>query len=89
MAETRRFYLEVRGGPTPNDLGHWPDPRDPLEVEWRLRHKRTTFGGEVATSDLMVAATYMDAYRALIALPQRRRNQVIEQMKRAMEANHV
>lgn len=64
----------------------WPDPRDPLGVEWRLRHLRTTFNAEVSTSDLMVAASYMDAYRALIALPQRARNQRIEQIKRAMRA---
>lgn len=78
------YRLEIRGGPSRHDLSSWPDPRDPLGVEWRLRHKRATFGGEISTSDLMVSASYMDAYRALIALPQRRRNQLIEQMKQAM-----
>ena len=79
------YRVTIRGGPTEHDLSSWPNPTDPLDVEWRLRHRRTTLGQEISTSDLMVAASYMDAYRALIALPQRRRNQTIEQIKHALK----
>ena len=77
-------FLRIRGGPSEHDIMTWPNPDDPSEVEWRLRYTRY-LGGEVATSDLMVAASYMNAYRALIGLPQRARNARIEQIKSAMK----
>lgn len=53
----------------------WPDPADPHEVEWRLRHT------EASRGDVLVAAWYMEAYRALVRLTQKRRNEVCRQLK--------
>ena len=83
MAE-RSSWLEIRGGPTVNDLMRWPDPSDPNEVEWRLRHGRYIFNAEPREGDVLTAASYMNAYRALIDMPQKTRNARIEQIKTAM-----
>lgn len=80
-----RSFLEVRGGPYAGDLMRWPNPADPGEVEWKLRHLGM-FGQQPSSSDLVMAASFMSAYRALIALPQKARNQRIEQIKSAMHA---
>lgn len=73
-------YLEIAGSDDPNDLMVWPDPADPEEVGWRLRHRsmeNTTRG------DILIATSFMHAYQALIAMPQRLRNKRIEQIKHA------
>lgn len=75
-------YLELSGSNNPNDIMRWPDPADPEEVEWRLHHHSYPIL-EDRRRDERVAASYMNAYRALIAMPQRLRNQRIEQIKRA------
>lgn len=46
----------------------WPNPEDPLMVEWKLRH------GEPTKSDLMVAASMIAAYKQLVYDTQTRRN---------------
>lgn len=38
----------------------WPDPNDPTAVEWRLRY------GESTRTDLLVAASFIGAYRQLV-----------------------
>lgn len=73
--------LEIRGGPSEHYLMAWPDPRDPDDLEWRLR-----WGSNPTGYDCHEAAAYIQAYRALIDLPQKVRNARIEQIKRAMEA---
>jgi hypothetical protein len=45
----------------------WPHPDDPTGIEWRLRH------GEPTRSDLLVAASYIAAYRQLVVTDNRRR----------------
>lgn len=62
----------------------WPNPDDPREVEWRLRFA-TTFGLEIRSADRMVAASVMHAYRALIEMSQRDRNQRVSQIRAAMK----
>lgn len=46
----------------------YPDPDHLGEVAWRLRY------GQPTPSDLRLAASTMEAYRFLVALPQRERN---------------
>lgn len=72
-----RTYLGIEGMV-------WPDPVDPDDVEWSLRYSQT-LGFEVPRKDALKAASYINAYRALIAMPQRLRNKRIEQIKRASE----
>ncbi len=75
-------FLRIRGGPGPHDVMTWPNPNDPSEVEWRLRFSRM-LGLEVTSSDRMVAASFMHAYRALVEMPQRERNARISQIRTA------
>lgn len=56
----------------------WPDPTDPNEVEWRLRH------GHATRADTMVAASGLAAYRELVMATQARRNDVIRQIRAAL-----
>jgi len=72
--------LEIRGGPSQHDLMAWPDPRDPEDLEWRLRRL-----SDPNAHDCREAAAYIEAYRALIGLPQKARNNRIEQMKQQMK----
>ncbi|MFW7414736.1 hypothetical protein [Demequina sp. SO4-18] len=53
----------------------WPHPHDPGEIEDQLRN------GD-AESVRLTAASYVSAYRHLIEMPQRARNERIEQLKR-------
>lgn len=53
----------------------WPDPNDPDEVEWRLRH------GTPTRSDLLIAASFMHAYRTLVHQKAKWRNEVIVRLK--------
>lgn len=73
--------LEIRGGPGEHDLMAWPDPRDPEDLAWRLRYQQTMH----TVHDCHEAAAYIEAYRALISLPQKVRNNRIEQMKAQMK----
>lgn len=75
-------YLEISGSSNRNDHMVWPDPADPEEVEWSIRHA-PHLGREVTRGQELTAASYMHAYRALIAMPQKLRNQRIEQIKHA------
>jgi hypothetical protein len=54
-------YVRLPNGTT------WPNPVDPAEVEWRLRY------GTPTRSDILVAASTMAAYRALVEGPPRLR----------------
>lgn len=53
----------------------WPNPTDPADVQWRLRY------GQPSKADLLVAASFMHAYAHLIDLPQRERNQRVNQIR--------
>lgn len=54
----------------------WPRPEDPQDVEWQLRY------GAPTRADLLIAASYIRAYRALCSMPQRARNGRISALKR-------
>jgi hypothetical protein len=54
----------------------WPHPDDPNEIEWQLRY------GDAASVRL-VAASYIAAYRQLIDMPQRERNERVSQIRAA------
>jgi hypothetical protein len=59
----------------------WPHPSDPGEISWMM-----TYVGPVShctKSERLIASSYVRAYRRLIDMPQRERNKVIEQIKRA------
>lgn len=56
----------------------WPNPNDPNGIEWQLRY------GD-ARSVRLVAAGYVSAYKQLIELPQRTRNERCSQIKKAMD----
>lgn len=57
----------------------WPNPYDPNAVQWRLRY------GEPTRSDLLVAASYVAAYRQLIDLPIRVRNRRVAAIRAAAD----
>ena len=75
-----RSYLEVRGGAHRGDLMTWPNPSDPEEVGWRLAHQSSP-----RPEDVRVAVSFMNAYAALIDLPQRDRHARIAQIRQAMQ----
>ena len=56
----------------------WPNPEDPRSVEWRLRY------GRPSRDDLMVAASFIGAYKQLVADPVRERNAKVAGIRRAM-----
>jgi hypothetical protein len=37
----------------------WPNPKDPCEIEWKLRYDMPTKG------ELLIAASYVEAYKSL------------------------
>jgi hypothetical protein len=59
----------------------WPNPYDPKELQYRLR-----YGPPLTCDELLVVASYLEAYQYLItALPQRIRNQRCSELKEAVE----
>lgn len=56
----------------------WPNPADPNDVEWALRY------GEPTREQRMVAASFIAAYRQLVADSQRRRNEKARGILRAV-----
>lgn len=59
------------------DTMTWPHPDDPSMVESRLRY------GQPTKTDLLVAASFIAAYRQLVADPRRVRNAKIAGIRRA------
>jgi hypothetical protein len=59
-----------------SDRMTWPHPSDPDEIEWQLRY------GD-AHAVRLTAASYVSAYRHLIELPQRTRNERVSQIRAA------
>jgi hypothetical protein len=57
----------------------WPNPLDPLEVEHRIRT------GIPNKSDLLVAASFMAAYRDLLALSKTKRSRRCRQILSALQ----
>ena len=56
----------------------WPDPRDPAEVQWRLRY------GTPTEADRMWCASVLGAYRQLVDDPRRTRDAKVAGIRRAM-----
>ncbi len=71
-----RLRFEAEDGSTIS----WPDPRDPMEIQWKLRY------GNPTKSDLLNAAQFLDAYGHLFYLDVRTRNLRMRQVKEAMAA---
>lgn len=59
------------------DRTTWPDPSDRADLEWELRYAEPT------RENVLAAASFIHAYRSLIALPQRERNKKIALLRRA------
>lgn len=55
----------------------WPNPDDPIGVEWRLRN------GTPTQQDLHLAAEMIAAYKYLVCAPQRMRNARVAEIRRA------
>lgn len=56
----------------------WPRAAGALaDVDWNLRY------GELTTSDRLVAAEVVTAWQSLLALPRKKRDQVIAALRRA------
>ena len=53
----------------------WPNPNDPAEVEWTLRY------GTPTRAQLLVAASFIGAYKQLVDDSQRIRNQKISRLR--------
>jgi hypothetical protein len=58
----------------------WPNPADPLEVEWSLRY------GAPSREQMLVAASVVAAYRQLVEDPQRIRNGKVATLRQALAA---
>lgn len=56
----------------------WPNPMDPTEIEWRLRY------GHPTREDILMAATFMAAYKELVFNTQERRNAKVRGIRKAM-----
>lgn len=56
----------------------WPNPEDPLNVEWTLRYSTPT------REQLLVAASMIAAYKQLVEDDQVRRNQKVAGLRRAI-----
>lgn len=59
----------------------WPNPTDPNETAHQLVY------GQPSKADLMFAASVMNAYRHMIDLPQRERNQRVSQIRASVTAS--
>lgn len=58
----------------------WPIPSEDMgELEWRLRYSSITEG------EKMVVASVLSAYRELINLPQKKRNEIIKELRKENE----
>lgn len=61
---------------------NWPSPRetiaDSADVVWLLR-----FADQLPMWSRHIAASYVDAYRQLVAMPARRRAQIIRELRKA------
>ena len=59
----------------------WPQPGERIsEIGWKLRY------GEPTRSELLVAASVLDAYRALIYAPVRRRMLLVRDLRHQGQA---
>jgi len=69
--------------PTPDTVWTNPLKADARELSWRMRYSRTVGREDIATlnHELMLGASFMDNYAALILMPERRRNKVIAALK--------
>ena len=56
----------------------WPNPQDPNDIEWMLRF------GKVDKSHLLVAASYINAYRSLFDLTQKELIQTVSAIKKKL-----
>jgi hypothetical protein len=72
-APKRNSYLRLPEGTT------WPDPKDPNEIQHTLRY------GQPSREDLLVAASFIAAYGHLLAMPTRRRAEVVTQIRRSAD----
>lgn len=58
----------------------WPIPSEDMGgLEWRLRYSSITEG------EKMVVASVLSAYRELINLPQKKRNEIIKELRKENE----
>lgn len=69
MAEERTIYRSFK------DMT-WPCPGERMgEIEWQLRY------GEPSRKDLLSAASVLAAYQHLIEMPERRRREIIPELR--------
>lgn len=61
----------------------WPDPTDPLDVEWSLRY------GTPTSAQLRVAASMIAAYKQLVTDSVRSRNAKIAALRTAVALREV
>lgn len=82
--------LGVRPNETMTDQPHghlhiqdmtWPDPRDPRELEWRLRYAPDT----ITRRDQLTVASIVHAYNYLIHLDARTRQKRVMQIREAAD----
>jgi hypothetical protein len=80
--QTEKIANEGRGVVEPSAFLHfddmtWPNPEDPLMIEWKLRH------GEPTKNELMVAASMIAAYKQLVYDTVARRNAKVRGIRAA------
>jgi hypothetical protein len=66
-----------------DDRTTWPDPADPAEIGYRLRY------GEPSKSDLIVAASFVAAYRDLILSDSRTARERATRMRQLRETSEA
>ena len=62
------------------DSASWPNPEDPTELEWSLRHSKEP----LKDHEKLVIASYMATYAALFSMTNQERNKAINAIKREL-----
>lgn len=60
----------------PDEETVWPNPKDPCEIEWKLRY------GNPTKSELLIAASYISAYKSFFEKTQKDTNLYITNIKK-------
>lgn len=65
----------------PDEETVWPNPKDPCEIEWKLRY------GTLTKSEMMIAASYIQAYKSFFEKTQKDTNRYISGIKKKIQGD--
>lgn len=58
----------------------WPNPSDPQDLEWILRHG--SHDKPLSKMDRLICASFMGAYKQMIRMSQKDRNKLVSNIRR-------